>query len=1103
MTDMKNQMVKNKLSQYLSINEIDLHFLGEGDSSIIFHDSKFVYKIIFLKKDGYQSDYFYRLANIFSRFDDSCFFYKILEIFKLDHDIHVIKYHYEKSEPCLFFEEKDKMSLILFFAECWYKKVIFQDIKPSNFIRVDGMIKWIDYEVDKYTDNLFLNMITRGFIFYKYRSREQTFLKKLTQSAINHFDMTELDGLHEFINEVFISVIYHEFKSKNHYLFNLKNEMIDEIDEDFNGISDHVFKYKIKYDENLNFDQLCVNAIKNKMFISKISPCEINQQNLFLCPKFYEIELFPLKKTSRPISVMIKACPQDIELLEQSILHIFKQLHNPNYFDEIVLSIDYKEGQYLREFNDFHSLDALLTLANRLKEKGLIDKVVYLTDENTIQTINLAYFGVPTVKTHTKNGAPLTAQLYGFEQCKNPFILQMDCDVILGRLDQNHSFIEDMIQALVENPKANSVGFNIYKGMELSTVPYHSDGLGGYVPEVRFCLLDRDRIASLLPLTNQYHEEAGFELTWFRALEKKQAFTNSSSLRGGASHSFYIHPQNFRKNQLDSLFTIVDLVEQSKIPPIQKNQFDLVGSYYDWTKLNTHAQVYIVSCFRNLKAHQFLRFWMSILSQDFKDWHLILVDDASDNGLTSMIYSLVKENDRVTFIRNRFRMGSAHNIYKAIHYFIKNQEAVIMLVDADDALIGSKCIQNVMDKYDQNGADLVIGKMYRTDKLNAHYQYTPDFINPRLYGGNVWQHLKSFRKYLFDSLNFDDLKIELKNDQKQIKENYIISKKYSSTKVFPEYCFDYTIMIPMVELSSRPMQINQFNYFFDPSTKRTIEVRQRKNEIIEDILKKKSKSPEDVVRGRRSFLPNLKQIEIDITYDCNLKCLNCNRSCTQAPTKDHVSLEQIDTFIEESIELGYQWKLINILGGEPTLHPSFDQIIQKILNYIDLYSPQTILQLTSNGYGEFVKEKLNALPKHKQLMLDYASFKDDKVVEYFSPFNDAPLDDLSGSHAFEKGCWVTSYCGIGLNHLGYYPCAVAGGIDRVFHFQKGIQKLADVELNVKKMLKDFCGYCGNFKDYEVNQGDFIPRHEKNPLHSSKISKTWQTQYRSYNKKKLN
>jgi hypothetical protein len=84
--------------------------------------------------------------------------------------------------------------------------------------------------------------------------------------------------------------------------------------------------------------------------------------------------------------------------------------------------------------------------------------------------------------------------------------------------------------------------------------------------------------------------------------------------------------------------------------------------------------------------------------------------------------------------------------------------------------------------------------------------------------------------------------------------------------------------------------------------------------------------------------------------------------------------------------------------------------------------------------------------------------------------------------------------------MGYYPCGVAGGIDRVFKFDLGIASLKDVDKGIAKLLDKFCRYCGNFSDYEKNQGNFIPRHEKAVLNKPVMSKSWRQTYKSYNGK---
>ena len=195
-------------------------------------------------------------------------------------------------------------------------------------------------------------------------------------------------------------------------------------------------------------------------------------------------------------------------------------------------------------------------------------------------------------------------------------------------------------------------------------------------------------------------------------------------------------------------------------------------------------------------------------------------------------------------------------------------------------------------------------------------------------------------------------------------------------------------------------------------------------------------------------------------------------------------------------------KLINLLGGEPSIHKDFLEIVNLILNeYIVKHSPETILQVTSNGFGDLVQERLSKLPKHKNLIIDYASFKDERTVPYFSPFNDAPIDKPNGNEKeYHKGCWVTSYCGIGLNQLGYYPCGVAGGIDRVFKLNSNVQSLKNVDESIAKYLDTFCRFCGNFSDYESNAGNFIPRNEKSALTKSIMSETWRNAYKKYNGK---
>ncbi len=174
----------------------------------------------------------------------------------------------------------------------------------------------------------------------------------------------------------------------------------------------------------------------------------------------------------------------------------------------------------------------------------------------------------------------------------------------------------------------------------------------------------------------------------------------------------------------------------------------------------------------------------------------------------------------------------------------------------------------------------------------------------------------------------------------------------------------------------------------------------------------------------------LRKIEIDITYACNLRCFNCNRSCTQAPTPERMTLEQIDRFVRESVDAGIRWERIRLLGGEPMLHPQLRAILQLLLWYRDQYSPNTVIEITTNGYGEKVRSALREISPEIQIR---NTRKERGLQPFFQTFNVAPKDLRNYRHAdFRNACGISHKCGIGLTPYGYYHCAIAGGIDRIF-----------------------------------------------------------------------
>lgn len=238
----------------------------------------------------------------------------------------------------------------------------------------------------------------------------------------------------------------------------------------------------------------------------------------------------------------------------------------------------------------------------------------------------------------------------------------------------------------------------------------------------------------------------------------------------------------------------------------------------------------------------------------------------------------------------------------------------------------------------------------------------------------------------------------------------------------------------------------------------------------------------------RLFNTNSYRIEIDITYKCNLKCLNCDRSCRQAPSDERMTLRQIKKFIDESVKQGRKWEKIRILGGEPTLHPEILSITGQLLSYKKNFSPDTIIQVVTNGFGARVNNTLSRISR--EIAISNTIKK--SQVNKFSPFNIAPKDSIMYEDVdYSNGCFIPAICGIGLTRYGYYPCAVGGAIDRIFGFDIGKKSLPAVNYKMINELRILCRYCGHFKNNVKYE----------PITDEVMSASWKGAYRKYKAKK--
>ena len=521
--------------------------------------------------------------------------------------------------------------------------------------------------------------------------------------------------------------------------------------------------------------------------------------------------LVPEPSDAPRVSLLIKTCLMEWRIIERLVRHQVKQLEEPLAFCEKIVVVDPSEGPFSRQYDEANAT-AHRQAMQRLLDDGVVDRLIYApTEPEVIHETYRRWFGRPSDETHSANGQQLFATLVGFESCSGDYVLQLDSDLLISRKERGYDYLAAMVDVLQRDPMSLFVGMSICNS-EAVSYTFKSER-GDWRVEVRGCLFDRNRLLSVLPVENSL-EDGRFALAWHRAFDNLISASDYRSHRGGSPEAGFIHVPNELKADNEPLLDIVESVERGHMPEVQLDKVELCGTREDWTGPKRHEPFVFVICGRNVRPGLFKRCVESLLAQDSEDWGAVVIDDASMNGFGDYAEMLLAPfADRVTVLRNRRRRGLLFNTWKAITNYCSNPESVIITLDADDALIGPNVLYRVREEY-EDGADVTVGSMLRLDK---EANYPADFDNPRSRGCNVWQHLRTFRKYLFDAIAVEDLKLDGE---------------------WIDLANDWSFMVPIIEMASNPRYIPDPLYLYEPASPKSAEVRKRRDSIIARILEK-------------------------------------------------------------------------------------------------------------------------------------------------------------------------------------------------------------------------------------------------------------------------
>lgn len=218
---------------------------------------------------------------------------------------------------------------------------------------------------------------------------------------------------------------------------------------------------------------------------------------------------------------------------------------------------------------------------------------------------------------------------------------------------------------------------------------------------------------------------------------------------------------------------------------------------------------------------------LSIFSQNYKNYHVIYIDDNSTDNTANLVEEFVKKHhleSRFTLIRNLERHGSLANLYNAV--YLCDDQVIIAIVDGDDWLYHKYVFKELNEIYKTGKVWLTHGRLIECPSgISGWCEPVPDeYIQKNLFRQyRCASHLKTFKAWLFKQIKLEDLL--------DIHENF-----FAMTG-------DQAIMFPMIEMAGeRHAYISDINYVYNvASTLNDNKVNAQLQRDLEAVIRSKPK----------------------------------------------------------------------------------------------------------------------------------------------------------------------------------------------------------------------------------------------------------------------
>lgn len=148
----------------------------------------------------------------------------------------------------------------------------------------------------------------------------------------------------------------------------------------------------------------------------------------------------------------------------------------------------------------------------------------------------------------------------------------------------------------------------------------------------------------------------------------------------------------------------------------------------------------------------------SVQKQTYKDFRMVIVDDASTDKTTEIIQKFVYSDNRLNHIINKTRLTKSEN---SLLYLKPDDDDIVVLLDLDDWLYYIDVLEIVFKLHYYHNKLVTYGSFkYLTTGLIEGSAYPSYIIESNLYRQFEWRavHLQTFRGILWNNIMPDSLK---------------------------------------------------------------------------------------------------------------------------------------------------------------------------------------------------------------------------------------------------------------------------------------------------------------------------------------------------------